>query len=141
MNGGASAAATRSAEASLMRCGLWTILYAVAWTIAEVPIMMAARTTTMTDTIMMAAVESVCHAVMWSAYRLEVAATSVVVAMATNNMPCMTTTIACVECWTPKVEVVALRIAGVDAKVPIAVAPVQRTIKIGGCYESTPLCI
>jgi hypothetical protein len=56
-------------------------------------------------------------------------------------MPCVSTTIGKVECGTSEVEVVAVRIAGIDAKVPIACAPIQWTIEVAGCDICLPLCI
>jgi hypothetical protein len=40
---------------------------------------------------------------------------------------------------TAEVEIVTTRIAGIDAEVPEAIAPVQWTIEIGSCHEGIPL--
>ena len=62
-----------------------------------------------------------------------------VVAVSTVHAPAVTATIGNVEVRTSEVEVVTMRIAGIDAEVPIASAPVERTVEIGGGAESFPL--
>ena len=60
-------------------------------------------------------------------------------AVSSYPVPGMCTTIAGIEDGASEVEVVAMRVAGVDAEVPIASFPVQGTIEVGGCAESLPL--
>ena len=83
-------------------------------------------------------VVTVVHADVLSAVTI-VAAVSVIVAMATHSVPGMGTAIGVVEVRTSEVEVVTVRIAGIDAEVPVTSVPVQRTIEIGCCYEGIPL--
>ena len=64
---------------------------------------------------------------------------SVVVATVAMDMPGMTSTIGGIESRTPEEEVVAVRIAGIDAEMPVACLPVERTIEIGGCDVGLPL--
>lgn len=54
-------------------------------------------------------------------------------------MPAVSPTVGCIEVGASEVEVVATRVAGIDAKVPEAIAPVQWTIEIGSCHEGIPL--
>ena len=54
-------------------------------------------------------------------------------------MPAVTATILYVNGGTAKEEIVAIRVAGINAEMPIACVPVERTIEIGGVTESTIL--
>lgn len=54
-------------------------------------------------------------------------------------MPAVSPTVGCIEMGTTEVEIVTTRVAGIDAKVPEAIAPVQWTIEIGSCHEGIPL--
>ena len=65
----------------------------------------------------------------------------IVVTMCTVQMPGVCPTIGSVESGTSEVEVVAVWIAGIDAEVPIAVAPEQRTVEVTGCDVCLPLCV
>ena len=49
---------------------------------------------------------------------------TIVVAVMSVQMPCVSATIGCIECWSAKVEVVTAWIASIDTEVPIAVVPV-----------------
>jgi hypothetical protein len=66
-------------------------------------------------------------------------AATIVVASSAYHMPSMSTTIAGIEHGTSEVEVVTVWIAGIDAKMPEPVTPIEWTIEIGGCTEGTPL--
>ena len=57
---------------------------------------------------------------------------SVIPASVSVNSPAMTSTVRYVEVRATEVEIVAARIAGVDAEVPVARIPVERTVEIGG---------
>lgn len=57
---------------------------------------------------------------------------SVIPTASSVHAPTVTSTIDIVESGSAKVEVVAVWVAGIDAKVPIASAPPYRTIEIGG---------
>ena len=67
------------------------------------------------------------------------AGVAVVVAISAMQMPGMTAAIGGIEMGTAEVEVVTARIAGIDAKVPVACLPEQRTVEIGCCAEGIPL--
>ena len=54
-------------------------------------------------------------------------------------MPAMPAIVNEDKVWPTKIEVVTTGITCVDGKVPVASVPVQRTIKIAGCAESTIL--
>lgn len=66
-------------------------------------------------------------------------ATTIVIASSAYYVPGVTTTIAGVEHWATEIEVVTVWIAGVDAEVPEAIAPIEWTIEIGCCAECAPL--
>jgi hypothetical protein len=86
------------------------------------------------------AVPSVTHSEMAGVVMIDIVVTTAVIpSMPTYTMPGMSSTIAGVEYRTTVVEVVTVRIAGVDAEVPEAVCPVEGAIEIGGGTESTQL--
>jgi len=86
------------------------------------------------------AVPSVTHSEMVGVVMVDVdVATTVIPSTSSYTMPCMSSTIAGVEYRTTIVEVVTVRIAGIDTEVPVAVCPVEGTIEIGGGTESTQL--
>jgi len=60
----------------------------------------------------------------------------IIVAMSAINVPGVSAAIGGIEVWTPEVEVVTMRIAAIDAEVPVTVSPIEWTIEIGGCTES-----
>ncbi len=66
-------------------------------------------------------------------------AATVVVASSANMVPGMTATVAGIEYGASEVEVIASRIAGIDAEVPDAIGPVQWTIEVCGGTEGIPL--
>ena len=68
--------------------------------------------------------------------------TSMVVAVSAIHVPAVSTPVGGIEVWTSVEEIVAVGIAGIDAEMPIACIPVERTIEVGGCDEGIPLpCI
>ena len=69
----------------------------------------------------------------------EVVAMAVIIAMSANHVPSMTATIGGIEYRTSKEEIVAMRIARIDGKVPESIKPVEWTVEIGGCTECVPL--
>ena len=80
-----------------------------------------------------AAVESVSHTYSRISSRARAAeASSVIPASVSVYSPAMTSTVRYVEVRATEVEIVAARIAGVDAEVPVACIPVERTVEIGG---------
>ena len=54
----------------------------------------------------------------------EVVAMAVIIAMSANHVPSMTATIGGIEYRTSEEEIVAMRIAGIDAEVPVTGIPV-----------------
>ena len=71
--------------------------------------------------------------------RTEVVAVALIVAVAAIVVPAVAAPIAHVEMWGAEVEVVTARIAGIDAEMPEAGVPVERTVEIGGGTEGIPL--
>ena len=88
-----------------------------------------------------AAIPTVVHADVPVSGSTEVVSVSVVVATVAMDMPGMTSTIGGIEGWTPEEEVVAVWIAGIDAEVPVACFPVERTVEIACCTIGTVLPI
>ncbi len=54
-------------------------------------------------------------------------------------MPGMSAAIGHIEMRTPEVEIVAIGITGIDAEMPHACTPIQRTVEIRGCQIGTVL--
>jgi len=65
--------------------------------------------------------------------------TTIVVSSSAYYVPGMSTTIAGIEHGASEVEVVAMRITGVNAEVPETITPVEWAIEIAGCTECLPL--
>ena len=93
----------------------------------------------MTDATMsvaiVTAVETIAHSESATTRYVAVSHTpvaSVVPAATTVHVPAVTTTIGDIEVRTSEVEVAAVRIAGIDAEVPVATVPVQGTIEVAG---------
>ena len=70
------------------------------------------------------AIPAVVHAEVCASGRTEVVAVVIVVAVGTMQVPGMSTSVGGIECGASKVKVVAVWIAGIDTKVPVACAPV-----------------
>jgi hypothetical protein len=64
---------------------------------------------------------------------------AIVIAAIAMDMPGVSATIADIEVRCSEIEVVTVRIAGVDAEVPVACFPVEGTVEIAGCQEGIPL--
>ena len=79
------------------------------------------------------AVPTVVHADMLSVRGTEVVAVAMIVAVSAYSVPSVGTTIGEIEVRTSEVEVVTVRITGIDAEVPVTGVPVQRAIEIGSC--------
>ena len=75
-------------------------------------------------------VPTVVHTDMLSVRGVEVLTMTVIVAVSANSVPSVGTMIGVIEVRTSEVEVVTVRVAGIDAEVPVAGVPVQRTIEI-----------
>ena len=71
--------------------------------------------------------------------RTIVVAVSVIVSMSTVTMPGMTTAIGEIEVRTSEVEIVTMRVAEIDAEVPVACLPVEGTVEIAGGHKGVPL--
>ena len=84
-------------------------------------------------------IPTVMHTYMLSSWGTEVLAMAVVIAAVAVDMPGMSATIADIEGRRSEVEVVTVRITGVDAEVPVASFPVEGTIEIAGCDKGIPL--
>ena len=91
-----------------------------------------------TSTIV-AAIPTVVHSYVLSVWSAIVVAVAMIVARTAYSVPGMCPMIGVIEMRTSEVEVVTVRIAGIDAEVPVTSVPVQRTIEIGSCYEGIPL--
>jgi hypothetical protein len=87
----------------------------------------------------LATIPAVMHANVSVSGGAEVFSVSVVIAAVTMDVPSMSATISGIEGWTSEVEIVTVRITGIDAKVPVTCLPVERTIEITGCYIGLPL--
>ena len=68
-----------------------------------------------------------------------VVAVSVVVAVSAMTVPGMPAVIGGIEVRTSEVEIVPMRVAQIDAEVPVASLPVEWAIEIAGGHEGVPL--
>ena len=84
-------------------------------------------------------VPTIVHTDMLSVRAMEVVTMAVIVAVSAYSVPGVCTMIGVIEVRTSEVEVVTVCVAGIDAEVPVAGVPVQRTIEIGCCDEGIPL--
>ena len=84
-------------------------------------------------------IPTVVHPDVLSVRGVEVLAVAVIVAVSAYSVPGVGSMIGMVEMRTSEVEVVTVRVTGIDAEVPVAGVPVQRTIEIGCCDEGIPL--
>jgi len=91
-------------------------------------------------TTIVSTVPAVAHAEMMVAAVVR-AIDSVVMSIVAAAMitPAMSSTIGAIEVRTTEVEVATVRIAGVNAEVPVTCIPVERTVEIGCCTEQLPL--
>ena len=86
-----------------------------------------------------ATVPTVVHADMLSVWGMEVLAMAMIVAVSAYSVPGVCTMIGVIEVRTSEVEIVTVRVTGIDAEVPVTGVPVQRTIEIRSCDEGIPL--
>ena len=93
----------------------------------------------MARTTEVATVPTVVHTNVLSVGGTVVIAVTVIVAMTSNPMPGVTAAIGGIEVGTAEVEVITMRIAQIDAEVPVACLPVEGTVEITGCHEGIPL--
>ena len=93
----------------------------------------------MTVTAEVTTVPTVVHADVLSVWGTEVLAMAVIVAVSAYSVPGVCTMIGVIEVRTSEVEVVTMRVTGIDAEVPITGVPVQRTVEIRSCEEGIPL--
>ena len=97
----------------------------------------ASRTVTVATVV--TTVPTVVHTEVLSVRGVEVFAVAVIIAVSAYSVPGVVATISVIEMRTSEVEVVTVRVTGVNAEVPVAGVPVQRTIEIGCCEEGIPL--
>lgn len=69
----------------------------------------------------------------WSAVAWAFPSATMIPAPATVSVPAVPSVVCYHEIGAAKVEEVAARVTGVDAEVPVATVPIQRTVKVGGC--------
>ena len=94
---------------------------------------LAVQITERSSSAVITTVESVSHTYSRMSSWVRAAETSSVIpASVSVYSPAMTSTVRYVEVRATEVEIVAARIAGVDAEVPVARMPVERTVEIGG---------
>ena len=89
-----------------------------------------------------AAIPSVAHTEVLVTSRIArtiVIPTSLIIAVAVVHPPAVASTIGNIEAGTTEVEVVTMRVAGIDTEVPIAGFPEQGTVEVGSCAEQIPL--
>ena len=84
-------------------------------------------------------VPTIVHTDMLSVRAMEVVTMAVIVAVSAYSVPGVCTMIGVIEVRTSEVEVVTVWVTGIDAEMPVAGVPVQRTIEIGSCDEGIPL--
>lgn len=85
------------------------------------------------------AIPAIMHSYVLSVARTIVALVMIVVTMSAMCVPSMPSAISGIEVRTSEIEVVAVRIAQIDAKVPITGLPVKWTIEIAGSNVGIPL--
>lgn len=86
------------------------------------------------------AVPSVTHSEMVGVVMVDVdVATTVIPSTSSYTMPSVTATVGVPEVGTTEVEVGAVRIAGIDAEMPVTSVPVERTVEITCCAEGIVL--
>ena len=76
---------------------------------------------------------------MLSSWGAEVLSVTIVVTTTSMNVPGMSATIGGIEMRATEVEVVTMRIAGIDAEVPVACFPIEGTVEIAGSDKGIPL--
>ena len=93
----------------------------------------------MASAIEFTTVPTVMHTYMFSSRGAEMLSAIIVVPTSSVYMPGMSATIGGIEVWTSEVEVVTMRITGIDAEVPVACLPIEGTVEIAGCDKGIPL--
>jgi hypothetical protein len=84
-------------------------------------------------------VPTVMHTHMLSSWGAEMLSVTIVVAVSSVDVPGMSATIGGIEVRTSEVEVVTVRITGIDAEVPVTCLPVEGTVEVAGCDKGIPL--
>ena len=111
--------------------------------ITVIPVVMtAARHTggTVARTTVVSTIPTVMHTyVMVIVMGTIVVAVAVIVAVTAMTVPGMTSAIGHIEVRISEVEIVTVRVAEIDAEVPVACLPVEWAVEIGGCHKGVPL--
>ena len=134
-------AATEIATASIAMIPL--IISAVVHVVVTViPVVMTAARHTggaVTRTTVVSTIPAVMHTYMMVMMSTVVIAVAVIVAVTAMAMPSMPSAIGHVEVGISEVEIVTVRVAEIDAEVPVTSLPVQGTVEIGCCHKGVPL--
>ena len=108
------------------------LVHSESWSVAMVvPVVVAS--------LEVAPVPAVFHAPMLVAVGNVVVAVMIVVASSSIVSPTVSTAIRNVDMWSGEIEVVAVGIAGIDTKVPVAGMPGEGTVEVEGGLKSAPL--
>ena len=110
--------------------------------VTVIPVVMTvARYTggTVARTTVVTMIPTVVHTYMVIAVRTIVVAVTVIVAVISMAMPGMPSAIGYIEVRISEVEIITVRVAEIDAEVPVASLPVQRAVEIGCCHKGVPL--
>jgi len=110
--------------------------------IAMVPVVMTAARHTggaVARTTVVSTIPAVMHAHMVIVMGTIVVAVAVIVAVTAMTVPGMGAAIGGIEVGTSEVEIVTVRVAEIDAEVPVACLPVEWAVEIGGCHKGVPL--
>ena len=84
-------------------------------------------------------IPTVVHTYVMPVVATVVVAVTMIVAVFAMTVPGMTSVIGGIEVRTSEIEVVTMRVAQIDAEVPVACLPIQGTVEIGGCHKGVPL--
>ena len=77
--------------------------------------------------------EAVLHSHVMIASTTSAKITAMIVGTSAVHTPAVSTTIDAIENWASEEEIVAMRIAGIDAEVPVTCIPVEGAIEVAGC--------
>lgn len=109
--------------------------------VAAAAVEIAKRTVAAHTVAVIAPLISVAHTKSRTAVRMSPVAASTIPTVSAIHAPTVSAAINSVEVWTSEVKIVSVRIAGVNAEVPVASCPVDRTVEVSGIAESPVLPI